>query len=380
MHRSAPTPSETTVEPAYVITLVHGTWADTRGWVAPGSVLRRELEGRLGHLVFREFPWISANTHAARIEAGVRLGRFVRGGHAQYPRARHFIVAHSHGGTVALYAMRDAAASQAIAGVVTLATPFLHTRRRQCRGCINLVAFLLLAVPVVLGTLALMTPGLESLRIAWIAGGIGLTIATDSRLSKWLIDVVRRQQTDIIAALLPPPIDPSRLLILCSRGDEARGWLRTIDLAAQAPFVITAALLPLVGVLAKGPISRALSLDTRAEVIIAAAMVSMVLLVFSGFLRWPGYGREPLWTHLLVSIGTDRTPREVGGRAHTAFTFEVPRPSAREQSLRRRLRHKSICSTPTVVSALGDWIGVKRRESDGNSSSCLHTESPRLSQ
>ena len=106
----------TITNPTYVITLVHGTWADTRGWVAPGSVLRRELDARLGPVVFREFPWSSAHTHAARTEAGVRLAQFVRGGHAQYPEARHFIIGHSHGGIVALYAMRDAAADQVVSG------------------------------------------------------------------------------------------------------------------------------------------------------------------------------------------------------------------------------------------------------------------------
>jgi len=31
------------MDPAYVITLVHGTWADTKGWVSPGSALRRDI-------------------------------------------------------------------------------------------------------------------------------------------------------------------------------------------------------------------------------------------------------------------------------------------------------------------------------------------------
>jgi hypothetical protein len=45
---------------------------------------------------------ISRNTQAAQAEAGVRLARFVRGGHARYPNAHHFIIGHSHGGGVAL--------------------------------------------------------------------------------------------------------------------------------------------------------------------------------------------------------------------------------------------------------------------------------------
>jgi hypothetical protein len=110
---------ETTANADYAITLVHGTWADTKGWVAPGSFLRRELEHGLANVVIREFSWTGANTHAARTGAGVGLARFIRDGHAQYPGARHFVIAHSHGGNVALYAMRDDAARAVVQGIVT---------------------------------------------------------------------------------------------------------------------------------------------------------------------------------------------------------------------------------------------------------------------
>lgn len=154
----------------FVITLVHGTWADTRGWVAPGSVMRRELEARLpstslragGSVVFREFPWSSSHTHAARTEAGVRLARFVRGGHAQYPEAKHFIICHSHGGIVALYAMRDAEADRVVSGIVTLATPFVSARPRRFRPYIGAITFMLVAAPIVAG--ALLLAGIGSIR------------------------------------------------------------------------------------------------------------------------------------------------------------------------------------------------------------------------
>lgn len=44
-----------------------------------------------------------------------------------YPHARHFIIAHSHGGNIVCYALRDhPELAQNIAGVITLSTPFLH--------------------------------------------------------------------------------------------------------------------------------------------------------------------------------------------------------------------------------------------------------------
>ena len=44
---------------------------------------------------------------------------------------RHFVIAHSHGGNIALYALRDPAVRERITGVATLATPFLIARERN---------------------------------------------------------------------------------------------------------------------------------------------------------------------------------------------------------------------------------------------------------
>ena len=54
-----------------------------------------------------------------------------RGLTEKFPKARHFVIGHSHGGNVMLYAMKDAALSDRIAGAVTLATPFITVRRRR---------------------------------------------------------------------------------------------------------------------------------------------------------------------------------------------------------------------------------------------------------
>jgi hypothetical protein len=342
--------------PSYVITLVHGTWADTRGWVAPGSVLRRELDARLGSVVFREFPWSSAHTHAARTEAGVRLARFVRGGHTQYPEARHFIIGHSHGGVVALYAMRDAAANQVVSGIITLATPFVSTRRRRFRPYVRAITFLLIAAPVVAGALLLaaMWPR-QPVLLTWVLGGAFLTVRADRPMSKWLIGVVRRWQSEIIAPLEPPPIGPSRLLILCSRGDEAYGWLRAWDLVSHAPFVVAGVLLSTLGIVARVLLQS--RIEIALPIVLVAVEVMAAIVVVSGLVRWPGYGREWVLPHLLVDIRAASTPDELGASSHAAHLFDVPRPSARTERWRRRLRHKAICQTAAVAGAIADWIG-----------------------
>jgi hypothetical protein len=54
-------------------------------------------------------------------------------------------------------------------------------------------------------------------------GRVAVMVVSDARLSKWLIVSARRRQSEILAMLLAPPFDPSRLLILCSRGMKLDG-------------------------------------------------------------------------------------------------------------------------------------------------------------
>jgi len=49
----------------------------------------------------------------------------------EYPGAKRYVIGHSHGGTVALQALKDDAVKQNVHGVVCLSTPFLHTRPRS---------------------------------------------------------------------------------------------------------------------------------------------------------------------------------------------------------------------------------------------------------
>jgi hypothetical protein len=256
---------------------------------------------------------------------------------------------------VALYAMRDAAADQVVSGIITLATPFVSARPRRFRPFVGAITFLLIAAPVVAGPLLLaaMTP-LPPVLLTWVLGGGVLTTTTNRPLSKWLIGVFRRRQAEIIAALQPQPIDPSRLLILCSRGDEAHAWLRAWDLVSHAPFVVGGVILSALGIAAR------LLMQSRFEnawpIVVTAVAVMAAIVVVSGVLRWPGYGREWVWPHLLVAIRAARTPDDQGEGPHIAHLFDVPLPSAAAVRWRQRLRHKAICHTPAVVAEIASWI------------------------
>jgi hypothetical protein len=62
--------------PAYLITLVHGTFARGAGWTLPGSEFRQHLEKSLGGpeaVRYELFSWSGANSQAKRNQASEAL-------------------------------------------------------------------------------------------------------------------------------------------------------------------------------------------------------------------------------------------------------------------------------------------------------------------
>lgn len=134
------------------ILLVHGTWgrgfdpdkdarrrmagnaADPR-WFEAGSQFRVALSSGLSGLIqatdISAFHWSGANSIEERRGAAVRLAKTLDESVAAAPEARHFIIAHSHGGNVALDARRAMSGNAFNVHIVTLATPFLSIYQRM---------------------------------------------------------------------------------------------------------------------------------------------------------------------------------------------------------------------------------------------------------
>lgn len=115
-----------------VVTLIHGTGAPDAPWTKDGSKLRKAVHDAFpGGVEFRTLSWSGDNTIGARRAAAVKLRAQILADPVRAADARHFFVAHSHGGNIALYALRDPAVRERITGVATLATPFLIARKRD---------------------------------------------------------------------------------------------------------------------------------------------------------------------------------------------------------------------------------------------------------
>src|SRR5262249_17867901 len=153
------------VQHQLLITLVHGTWPrgffprlfrfkqwirELIGWRQPGEPppfwfeegssfftrLTTELGG-ISHKI-RLLPWTGGNSIFERDQAAHDLAKHLSTEHADQPQATQLIIAHSHGGNIALRALRHLQERDAFGScrtdcanllVVTLATPFIEVHK-----------------------------------------------------------------------------------------------------------------------------------------------------------------------------------------------------------------------------------------------------------
>jgi hypothetical protein len=133
------------------ITLVHGTWP--RGWwrgvlltpfydkwpsrllpgwlwFADGSEFRRRLTAALSQrglsAQITPFLWSGANSVRERDKAARDLVQLIRAKQVEYPSSTQVLIAHSHGGNVALRALSQLGVARDQIFTVTMATPFIE--------------------------------------------------------------------------------------------------------------------------------------------------------------------------------------------------------------------------------------------------------------
>lgn len=118
--------------PRYLITLVHGTFARNAKWAQEESDFANRLRESLGapSLLF-SFNWSGKNCHSARLKAGSDLATHLAAISKPYPSSEHIIVGHSHGGNVAMYAIKQLGSPSFKFKIVTMATPFLNVKQRD---------------------------------------------------------------------------------------------------------------------------------------------------------------------------------------------------------------------------------------------------------
>ena len=149
--RKAVEPHRALAEPSAIVTLIHGTFARNAAWAQPGSRLCQAVERHFaGQVQLRRFNWSGRNSFRARESGIAELTQDLATARAQWPGVPHYLVGHSHGGSVALGAALACEPGD-VDGVVCLATPVLTTRRRRfsrgVRVMIGLGFFVTLVIP-----------------------------------------------------------------------------------------------------------------------------------------------------------------------------------------------------------------------------------------
>lgn len=274
------------------VTLVHGTYARNAAWTSSEGVLHAALLGA-GYRVV-PFSWSGKNSHRARDRATGELVAHLESQIEAAPNARQWIVAHSHGGNVAL---RTMVAVDKSVSTITLATPFIHSRGR--------------AVPL---HQALMTAlfGILLVSLAWTSelaepkSWIDWTIISFASLVCLMLAlcavglVMHREKlgrgfrSKLVTSVHLPSTEVSHTTVIRSAGDEAStflvagqfvGWLTGVSSRLFGSFKLWTFIL----------------LTTQASLLVAAAFHTRRLAFMQYFFAVPGLALVALITLLLSS-------------------------------------------------------------------------------
>jgi hypothetical protein len=243
------------VYPELLITLVHGTWG--RGffpgrqrkrrppwWFEDGSPFLERLSGGIGDIPHRIKPllWSGANSIFERDRTAELLADYLAAEHAEHPQARQLVIAHSHGGNIALRALyhlrvRDGLpageADRASPLIATLATPFIEIHRADFG---ERPAYIRFGLATVLTLISIVPMFGLLLAVDWLApalmrsiGGVlfnvgffGVMIAGVG-LGIWWIFRDRQKQVAVLedATRLSGLVSGRRLLVIRAIDDEA---------------------------------------------------------------------------------------------------------------------------------------------------------------
>ena len=372
------------ITPQCVVTLVHGTFSPRARWSFTDSEFCRQLDqewGGTGSLVFRRIAWpgfwrsFLNNGHGYRLAGGQTLAASLNEAMALHPNAQHWVIAHSHGGNVALYALRDPVVAAHLTGIVAMATPFIDCRpRRLDRAPIKLVAqgigvvFWVLGFPLAGLAFYAFTP--TSARIVYWAGLSIITIATLAYWSRLdaVLDRLPHWQRNTVDRLSVPAPTHQRVLCQSVPLDEARVWLAWLYAAGEwphwlwsglvyLPLLLVAFLVALIfgdgvvpsmaGNAGVARVARAFDATLGWALLISTAHVFIMAIVPVLTRGWGiGFGRESVWDNLLVNIR--QTLRPVGA------------PHVREERYSfknvRGLRHSSLYESQEAIAAIARFM------------------------
>lgn len=220
--------------PAAIVTLVHGTFAPFADWTQPGSALRTAIQDHAaGPVAFRNLIWSGRNTVKGRHAASAQLRAMLESSCAQSPDTPHVVVAHSHGGNIAMTALSSSDRLRARCGVVCLSTPFLVMRPRTMGLGAHLYQIMFPFLLALLVLTILRQSGLITASSGSVPGILGALAFAGG--FHW---VTHRMVRHIQNAYVAPNVPAQNALLLRTLADEATIGIAAANLFGKAAHAV----------------------------------------------------------------------------------------------------------------------------------------------
>ncbi|MGZ2257697.1 esterase/lipase family protein [Roseobacter sp. A03A-229] len=219
--------------------LVHGTFARGAAWTQPGSPLRDAVaRGVGGPVAFHNILWSGRNSVAARRAASDDLQQAVARSLKRHPDRRHLVVAHSHGGNIAMQALSRSADLRARCQLICLSTPFLVLRPRPA---LPILEFCSLLAPFFLSMFSLRAlnvwlgpPASVGWSLLSLLGAVVLSVLVAVAVSR----AARRIAQDLMNETQTARLPPRNVLLLRTIADEASMGIAAANLISRATNVM----------------------------------------------------------------------------------------------------------------------------------------------
>lgn len=244
------------------IVLVHGTWGrgwwrlvgktssalpEHRYWFQLGSSFYEAIRTSVpAQLDFHAFLWSGANRFIGRYGAAIRLAKELLRLSFHDPSTPVLVIAHSHGGNVALLAASLLSAKHRPLAIATMGTPFIYVTEKEISGFESSAMLLgvvltIVITPFILGVLVpLIIIGWAEHSESYLLLSLAIIAAIAIFyfvFSSWdgIVNRVGKRYRKLKYRLLKssPKNLPCDLLVLRATGDEASGALAASSLMAR---------------------------------------------------------------------------------------------------------------------------------------------------
>jgi hypothetical protein len=202
------------------IILIHGTFASNADWIQQDSAFQREIRKYLSHsVIFNKFDWDGRNCHTSRIKSSEKLKLELEHSMKLFPNDKHTVIAHSHGGNIAMYAFSKLEVPIHNLSLVTLATPFIRCSEEKYGGIQGILAiFMIISFLYIL--ILLRINGILYFIVLY-----PIVVYSIPKFFQLFINYLEKRKDKFLEKIDTTNLKISKFLVVKIEGDEALYWL-----------------------------------------------------------------------------------------------------------------------------------------------------------